>query len=242
MISNLETQTRNSLAAAYRLLNQFGWDDLIFTHISAKIPNTETFLINQYGLRFDEITASSLVKVDLQGNIIGDNSINNSIINPAGFVIHSAIHEARPDVQFIIHTHTKEGIAVSADSRGLMPISQRAIIILPNLSYHTYAGIAVDDNEKIIIKQNLGKNNYLILRNHGLLTVGRTAASAFMNMFRLQKACEIQVLTDLDNAIVVEQETINNSKDRVATFIKAIDHNQLAWDALVRSLDNSYKN
>lgn len=231
-----EQQTRIELAAAYRLVNQFGWDDLIFTHLSAKIPNTETFLINQYGLRFDEITASNLVKVDLEGNVIGE-----GIINPAGFVIHSAIHEARPDVQFIIHTHTKEGVAVSADKRGLLPISQRAIIIAKNLSYHDYAGIVVDDDERTTLQQDLGNNEYLILRNHGLLTVGRNVASAFMNMYRLQKSCEIQVLTNLDNAIVVDNTVINNATAKVAKFSETSSPNQLAWDALVRSLPETYK-
>jgi ribulose-5-phosphate 4-epimerase/fuculose-1-phosphate aldolase len=236
MISDIEQQTRNDLAATYRLVNRFGWDDLIFTHISAKIPNTETFLINQYGLKFEEVTSSNLVKVDLHGNIIG-----SGIINPAGFVIHSAIHEARPDVQFIIHTHSKEGVAVSADRRGLLPISQRAIIIASRLSYHDYSGIVVDNAERATLKQSLGKNNYLILRNHGLLTTGNKVSSAFMNMYRLQKSCEIQVLTDLDNAIVLDQLT-STANLRVTEFIKDIDTDQLAWDALVRSLDTSYKN
>lgn len=231
-----EQQTRIELAAAYRLVNQFGWDDLIFTHLSAKIPNTETFLINQYGLRFDEITASNLVKVDLEGNVIGE-----GIINPAGFVIHSAIHEARPDVQFIIHTHTNEGVAVSADKRGLLPISQRAVIIARNLSYHDYTGIVVDDDERITLQHDLGNNEYFILRNHGLLTVGRNVASAFMNMYRLQKSCEIQVLTNLDNAIIVDNTVINNATSKVVKFSQNSSPNQLAWDALVRSLPESYK-
>ena len=234
---NIEYQTRCDLAAAYRLVHKFGWDDVIFTHLSAKIPGTETFLINKYGLRFDEVTVSNLVKVDLTGNVLD----GDGIINPAGFVIHSAIHEARPDVYCVIHTHTKEGIAVSADNRGLMPISQQSAVVLQSLAYHDYQGIATDDIEKEDLKTNLGSKSWLILRNHGLLTVGENVGSAFRNMYHLQRACEIQVLCDLDYVNLIPQNILNNFQNRSQKFTNATSNQNMLWEALLRSLDNRYK-
>ena len=234
---NTENQTRIDLAAAYRLVHKFGWDDVIFTHLSAKIPGTETFLINEYGLRFDEITASNLVKVDLQGNVLE----GNANINPAGFVIHSAIHEARPDVHCIIHTHTTDGVAVSADSRGLMPISQQSALVLQSLAYHDYQGIAVDDNEKIDLKTNLGNNTWLILRNHGLLTVAESVSSAFRNMYHIQRACEIQVKCNTNYVNLIPQNVLDNFQNRSNTFTNSTPPRNMLWEALVRTLDESYK-
>ena len=234
---NTENQTRIELAAAYRLVHKFDWDDVIFTHLSAKIPGTETFLINEYGLRFDEITASNLVKVDLQGNVL-EGTAN---INPAGFVIHSAIHEARPDVHCIIHTHTTDGVAVSADSRGLMPISQQSAVVLQSLSYHDYQGIAVDDAEKIDLKTNLGNNNWLILRNHGLLTVAESVPSAFRNMYHIQRACEIQVKCNTNYVNLIPQDTLDNFQNRSSTFTNSTPPKNMLWEALIRTLDDSYK-
>lgn len=234
---NLESQTRIELAAAYRLIHKFGWDDVIFTHLSAKIPGTEHFLINQYGLRFDEITASNLVKIDLQGNVV--EGLGN--INPAGFVIHSAIHEARPDVHCIIHTHTKEGIVVSADSRGLLPISQQSVVVLQSLAYHDYQGIVTDDAEKEDLKTNLGNKNWLILRNHGLLTVAESVPSAFRNMYHLQRACEIQALCDPTYAKLIPQEVMDNFQNRSNGFTNATPSQNMLWEALTRTLDDSYK-
>ena len=234
---NIEYQTRVELAAAYRLVNKFGWDDVIFTHLSAKIPGTEHFLINQYGLRFDEITASNLVKVDLQGNVID----SNSRINPAGFIIHSAIHEARPDVHCVIHTHTKEGIAVSADSRGLMPISQQSAVVLKSLAYHDYQGIATDEAEKEDLKTNLDNKNWLILRNHGLLTVGENVGSAFRNMYHLQRACEIQALCNTNYVNLIPQAVIDNFQNRSKGFTNGPPNQNMLWEALLRTLDDSYK-
>jgi ribulose-5-phosphate 4-epimerase/fuculose-1-phosphate aldolase len=234
---NTETKTRIELAAAYRLVHKFGWDDVIFTHLSAKILGTETFLINEYGLRFDEITASNLVKVDLQGNVVeGD-----STINPAGFVIHSAIHEARPDVHCIIHTHTTDGVAVSADSRGLMPISQQALVVLQNLAYHDYQGIAVDADEKEDLKNNLGDHNFLILRNHGLLTVGESVPVAFRRMYHLQRACEIQTKCNTNYVNLIPQEIIDNFQNRSTEFTNSTPEKNMLWEALVRTLDITYK-
>ena len=234
---DLELQTRIELAAAYRLVHKFGWDDVIFTHLSAKIPGTETFLINEYGLRFDEITASNLVKVDLQGNVLE----GNSNINPAGFVIHSAIHEARPDVHCVIHTHTTDGVAVSADSRGLIPISQQAAIVLQNLAYHDYQGIAVDDAEKEDLKRNLGKNTFLILRNHGLLVANDSVSSAFRSMYHLQRACEIQTKCNTNYVNLIPQEVMDNFQNRSNGFSNATPQKNMLWEALLRTLDNSYK-
>jgi ribulose-5-phosphate 4-epimerase/fuculose-1-phosphate aldolase len=231
-----EAQLRIDLAAAYRLVSHFGWDDLIYTHLSARIPNTDTFLINDYGLRFDEVTASNLVKVDFQGNVIGEGNINI-----AGLVIHSAIHEVRHDVQCIIHTHTKEGVAVSADSRGLLPISQRSMVVLRSLAYHDYCGIVVDEEEKVTLTKDLGDKNFLILKNHGLLTVGNSVASAFMNMFYLQKSCEIQCITDLSHAIIINNTVSDNINNQIKKFNTKTSSTILAWNALLRLLNDSYK-
>lgn len=242
-MSQEEQQTRIELAAAYRLVAHFGWDDLIYTHISAKIPGTEIFLINQYGLRFDEITASSLVKVDINGNVIGP-----GIINPAGFVIHGTIHQARPDMQCIVHTHTPAGIAVSADKRGLLPISQASSFIVKNIAYHDYYGLVIDDTEREILKNNLGNKNYLILRNHGLLTLGQTMAVAMMNMYSFQQSCEVQTLSDLDHVNLIDDDVMSTIGNKATSFINSLPENarqrNAEWQALLRLLDakdSSYK-
>src|SRR3954453_16764493 len=191
-VSDAEWAVRVDLAAAYRLVAHYGWDDLIFTHISARVPDSEHhFLLNSYGMMFDEVTASSLVKVDLEGKKVMNSA---GAINPAGFTIHSAIHAAREDAHCVMHLHTDHGIAVSAQKAGLLPISQQAMFALSSLAYHDYEGLALDENEKPRLVADLGENNSMILRNHGLLTVGRTAAEAFLAMFMLERACRIQVL------------------------------------------------
>src|SRR6218665_1916798 len=191
-VSPEEWKVRVDLAAAYRLVALFGWDDLVFTHISARVPgHDDQFLINPYGLFFDEITASSLVKVDHHGHPLMETKFD---INPAGFVIHSAVHEGRPDVNCVLHTHTLHGVAVSAQKNGLLPISQQATFPLSMLSYHDYEGGALRDDEKPRLVSNLGRNNALILRNHGLLTCGRSVAEAFQGMYILEAACRIQIL------------------------------------------------
>jgi ribulose-5-phosphate 4-epimerase/fuculose-1-phosphate aldolase len=190
-VSEQEWQLRVDLAACYRLIALHGWDDLVFTHISAKIPGPEHhFLINPYGLTFDEITASSLVKIDMQCNPVVPTPYK---VNPAGFVIHSAIHAVREDAGCVLHTHTRAGVAVSAMKRGLLPISQQATVIMNSLAYHDYEGIAVRDDERTRLQQHLGSANYLMLRNHGLLTVGRTVGDAFLHMYTFESACQIQV-------------------------------------------------
>jgi ribulose-5-phosphate 4-epimerase/fuculose-1-phosphate aldolase len=190
-----EWQLRVDLAACYRLVALYGWSDLVFTHISAKLPASvtggeEQFLINPYGLMFDEITASSLVKVDMACNKVGDSP---HPVNPAGFVIYSAVHAVRPDAGCVLHTHTRAGVAVSAQQHGVLPISQQSTFVLASLAYHGYEGVAIRDDEKARLQANLGQANFLMLRNHGLLTVGKTIGDAFLSMYTFENTCRIQV-------------------------------------------------
>jgi len=242
-----EWQLRVDLAACYRLVAAYGWSDLIYTHISAKLPESVSgpepqFLINPYGLMFDEITASSLVKVDMHCNKVIDSPYP---VNPAGFVIHSAVHEVRHDATCVLHTHTRAGVGVSAQKNGLLPISQQSTLVLGSLAYHNYEGIAIRDDEKARLQANLGHANFLMLRNHGLLTVGKTVADAFLAMYIFESACKIQVdalaggqdLTQVDPRII----------DGVAHAMKVQSNGQgvlFAWPALLRKadrLDPSYK-
>ena len=191
-----EWALRVDLAACYRLVALYGWSDLVFTHISAKLPpsvsgDAHHFLINPYGLMFDEITASSLVKVDMQCTKL--DAENPHPVNPAGFVIHSAVHEARHDANCVLHTHTRAGVAVSAQKEGVLPISQQSTFVLASLAYHAYEGVAIRDDEKLRLQKDLGDANYLMLRNHGLLTVGKTIADAFLQMYTFENTCRIQV-------------------------------------------------
>lgn len=190
-VSEQEWQTRVDLAACYRIVAHYGWDDLIFTHISARVPGPEHhFLINPYGMMFDEVTASSLVKVDLQGNKVMDSDFD---INPAGFTIHSAVHEAREDATCVMHLHTMEGVAVSTLEKGLQAYSQQSLFALSSLSYHDYEGVALNPDEKQRLVTDLGNSNFMILRNHGLLTCANNIADAFLFMYLLQRSCEIQL-------------------------------------------------
>jgi ribulose-5-phosphate 4-epimerase/fuculose-1-phosphate aldolase len=241
-VSPLEWQTRVDLAACYRLVSLFRWEDLIYTHISAKVPGTEEFLINPYGLMFDEITASSLVKVDLAGNKLLDSPYD---VNPAGFIIHSAVHEARPDVGCVLHTHTADGIAVSMQKDGLLPLSQQSIFIRASLGYHPYEGVALNVEEKVRLQQDLGRNAYLILPNHGLLTAGETIADAFLMMYMLQRACEIQTRAQscgvrlIHMSPEIERNTIAMTvemNDRMRGNRKGLD-GAVPWPALLRRLD-----
>ena len=239
-----EPQLRIDLAACYRLVAHFGWDDIVFTHISVRVPgDAHHFLINPYGMLFDEITASSLVKVDAQGEKVGSSPYP---VNPAGFVIHSAVHAARPDITCVLHVHTMAGIAVSAQARGLLPISQQATIALSSLGYHGYEGIALRDDEKPRLVSDLGACSCLVLRNHGLLTVGASVADAFFQMFNLQRACEIQVLAQAGGGelIQVDPRIVEGVKANVTAVTKGLG-GALAWPGLMRRLDRldpSYKN
>ena len=190
-VSKAEWSVRLDLAACYRLVAIHGWDDLIYTHISARVPDSDYFLINAFGLAFNEVTASNLVKIDINGNIV-DNECPFEI-NPAGFTIHSAVHEARHDAMCVLHLHTNATIAVASVKEGLLPLSQYSMFALASLGYHDYEGLAVNPAEKIKLQNNLANNNFMLLRNHGALTVGNTIGDAFMHMYDLARACEIQV-------------------------------------------------
>ena len=243
-VSEGEWQARVDLAAAYRLVALYGWDDLIFTHISARVPGADHhFLLNPYGMMFDEVTASSLVKIDLAGNKVMDSPY---FVNPAGFTIHSAVHEARPDALCVMHLHTDYGIAVSAQKGGLLPISQQAMFALASLAYHDYEGLALDENEKPRLVADLGNKKFMILRNHGLLTLGATAAEAFLGMFLLERACKIQILAQSGDGDLLEIP--DPIIGRVASQMSAVTAGQgaqLTWPGLLRKLDRldpSYRN
>ena len=242
-----EWEMRVDLAAAFRLVDLHGWSDLLATHLSARVPGPEDhFLINPFGLMFDEVTASSLVKVDQEGSIL---SPTDYTINPAGFVIHGAIHMARPDVACVIHTHTRAGVGVATQKEGLLPITQHAMAVIAHASYHDYQGIATDLAERESIVRDLGDSNVLILRNHGLLTVGRTAGEAFMWMYRAERACYMQLAFQQSGAALnpipeevqrttIERNRFNNSERGYRPIGK------VEWPALRRKLDRidpSYK-
>jgi len=243
LVSAEEWQLRVDLAACYRLVALYGWSDLVFTHISARIPGPEHhFLINPYGLMFDEITASSLVKVDQQCNKIIESPYP---VNPAGFVIHSAVHAAREDIQCVLHTHTRAGIAVSAQKNGVLPISQQSTFVLASLAYHDYEGVAFRDDEKPRLQADMGSANFLMLRNHGLLTCGKTIADAFLSMYTFENTCQIQIaaqsgggeLTQVNPKIV---EGVGQAM-KVQTGGMG---GQFVWPSLIRKLDridDSYK-
>lgn len=202
-VSEEEWKVRVDLAAAYRLVAYYGWDDLIFTHLTMRVPGPEHhFLINPYGMMFEEVTASSLVKIDLDGKKVMPNDYD---VNPAGFTIHSAIHAARDDAHAVLHVHTAEGVAVSAQKRGLLPISQNAMTQWGDIAYHDYEGLALDAGEKERLVADLGSCNLFILRNHGLLTTGRSVGAAFTRLFFLQRACEIQIMAQAGGADLIEQ-------------------------------------
>ncbi|MNF89416.1 Decarboxylase NovR [compost metagenome] len=237
-VSAAEWQTRVDLAACYRLIALYGWDDLIFTHISAKVPGTEDFLINPFGLMFHEITASSLVKIDLAGNKLMDSPYD---INPAGYTIHSAVHEVRPDVGCVLHIHTAAGVAVSAQKQGLLPISQQSLFVLSSLAYHGYEGVALNHEEKGRLQADLGQANFMILPNHGLLTAFGSIADAFLGMFTLQRACEIQVMAQAGGSelIQIPQQILDGAKAMIAGVMKSSQGmgGALPWPALLRKLD-----
>ncbi len=235
-VSNQEWEARVNLAAAYRLVAHFKWDDLVFTHISARIPGPEHhFLINPYGMLFDEITASSLVKIDLSGNKVAESPYE---INPAGFTIHSAIHAAREDAMCVMHTHSLNGVAVSAQKGGLLPISQQAVVVLASLGYHDYEGIALNEDEKPRLVRDLGDRMSLMLRNHGLLTVGATPADGFLAMYVMEAACTIQVRAQAGGGelIPVAKPILDGIKAAAAQVTRGLG-GQLAWPGLLRKLD-----
>lgn len=230
-----EWQARVDLAAAYRLVALYGWDDLVFTHISARIPGTDQFLINPYGMMFDEITASSLVKVDFDGNKIGDSPYP---VNPAGFTIHSCIHEARDDVHCVMHTHSINGVAVSAMESGVTPISQQAFYVLASLAYHEYEGVALNEDEKARIVADMGDKTFMMLRNHGLLTVGKTPAEAFLAMYIFEAACMVQVRAQAGGGKLIPiPDEILALADKQGSEVTLGLGGGLIWPAMLRKLD-----
>lgn len=235
-VSVEEWQVRTDLAACYRIIAMNGWDDLIFTHISARVPGSENhFLINPYGMMFEEITASSLVKVDLNGDKVMESPHS---VNPAGFVIHSAVHAARHDAGCVLHTHTKAGVAVSIQAEGLLPLSQISLIAYVSLAYHDYEGIALNEDEKPRLVADLGENNALILRNHGLLTAGVTIADAYLFMYALETACQIQIMAQSSGAglIQIPQPIVDGIQAQAEQVLKGLG-GALAWPGLLRKLD-----
>ena len=239
-----EWTLRVNLAACYRLVALYGWSDLVFTHISAKLPESvagdaHEFLINPYGLMFDEITASSLVKVDMQCQKLDTD--NPHPVNPAGFVIHSAVHEARQEAGCVLHTHTRAGVAVSAQKNGVLPISQQSTFILSSLAYHDYEGVAIRDEEKLRLKSNLGGANYLMLRNHGLLTVGKTIADAFLQMYIFESTCRIQLdalsgQTQTSDLIQVNPDILNGVAHAMKVQTGGLG-GAFVWPSLIRKLN-----
>lgn len=235
-VSTAEWQQRVDLAACYRLVAMFGWDDLIFTHISARVPGPEHhFLINPYGLMFDEITASSLVKVDLDGHKVSDSPHD---VNPAGFVIHSAIHAAREDAICVLHVHSVNGVAVSAQEEGVLPLSQHSIFVLSSLAYHDYEGVALEDDEKPRLVRDLGTKRFLMLRNHGLLTVGRSVAEAFVAMYFFEASCMMQVRAQSGGQALrrIGPAIIDGAPAQWEKVTRGAGGG-LAWPALLRKLD-----
>src|SRR5271154_593555 len=237
-VSAEEWKLRVDLAATYRLGAQHGWDDMIFTHISARVPGPDHhFLINPYGLLFEEITASSLVKIDLDGNKVEESPYS---VNPAGFTIHSALHMNRDDAHCIIHVHTTDGVAVSAQADGLLPLDQHAMLIMGDLAYHDYEGVALDLDERERLVQDVGDKHLMMLRNHGTLTIGRSCADAFLRMYYLERSCSMQVRALAGGVKLnwpiqgVPEKTANQGGMAFEGLLGA-----LAWPALLRKLDRT---
>lgn len=236
-VSEAEWKARVDLAALYRLVALNGWDDMIFTHISARIPGPEHhFLINPYGMFFEEITASSLVKIDLDGNILQETPY---FINPAGFTIHSAIHAAREDAQFVIHLHSDQGVAVAAQKDGLLPISQHALLVLPHLAYHDYEGVALNLDERERLVADLGDKQVMLLRNHGTLSVGPTAAAAWTGIFFLERACmqQTMALSAGRDGVLVAPEAAQAEVSRQSGPAGVGMTGPLVWPGCLRQLD-----
>jgi ribulose-5-phosphate 4-epimerase/fuculose-1-phosphate aldolase len=242
-VSPEEWKIRCDLAACYRLVALHGWTDLIFTHISARLPGDDhRFLINPYGMLFEEVSASSLIVVDQQGNKLNDSPFN---VNRAGFVIHSAIHAAREDAQCVLHTHTRAGIAVSAQKCGVLPISQQSTFVLASLGYHDYEGVAIRDEERVSLQADLGTANFLMLRNHGLLTVGRSIAEAFLAMYLFESTCQIQLSAQAGGELTHVHDAIVEGVAHVMKVQTEGQGGEFVWPALLRKLErmgSDYRN
>lgn len=244
-VSDAEWNLRVELAALYRLAALYGWTDLVFTHISVRLPTAEgepeQFLLNPYGLLFEEITASNLIKVDAECNKLSDSP---HPVTPAGFTIHSAIHAVREDAACVLHTHTRSGVAVSAQKSGVLPISQQSIFVLDSLAYHDYEGVAIRADEKLRLQADLGHADYLMLRNHGLLVVGRSVADAFLKMYTFENTCRIQIDAQAGGELIEVNPTIRQGLEHVFKAATSGMGADIAWPALLRKLDRldpSYK-
>ena len=242
-VSPEEWQTRVDLAALYRLVALYGWDDLVFTHISARVPGEDNhFLLNPYGLLFEEIKASDLVKIDLEGNIVSETEY---FVNAAGFTIHSAVHGNGQHNHAVIHTHSNDGVAVSAQEHGLLPISQTAMVIRNECAYHDYEGIALNHDERERLLNDLGDKHCMILKNHGLLATGATCADAWLRLFFLERACTMQIkaLSGGSKLNMVPNDVVELVTDQ-GQMASEQGIGNLAWPALIRKLDKidvSYK-
>lgn len=234
-VSAEEWRARVDCAALYRLVALYGWDDLIFTHISMRVPGPEHhFLINPYGFLFEEMTASCLVKVNLDGEIVAPTT---HFINPAGFTIHSAIHAAREDALCVIHMHTDAGVGVSAQKHGLLPLTQSALLAMPQLAYHDYEGVALNLDERERLVRDLGDKKLLMLRNHGTLSVGATAADAFVGIYFLERACAQQVAALSGGAehVLIAPEASQHETAETAKGLPMVAG--LSWPGLLRKLN-----
>ena len=240
--SAAERQVREDLAACYRLIAHFNWDDLIYTHISARVPGTEEhFLINPYGMTFDEVTASSLIKVNSAGCKLDDSPW---MVNEAGFVIHSAVHMGRPSSGCVIHLHSCDGVAVSAMDEGLMPLNQMAVAVGCNVAYHEYEGPAFRMEERDLLLASLGDKTTMILRNHGTLAVGASVAEAFLAMYMLERSCAIQVRSLAGGRALhaIDQAAIDFTRKIAVSHADATHAQRLVWPAMLRLLDRSGAN
>ena len=238
-VSEEEWQVRVDLAAAYRLIDYYGWTDLIFTHLSARVPGPEHhFLINPYGMMFDEVTASDLVKIDLDGNIVLHNGYD---VNPAGFCIHSAIHMAREDAKAVMHLHSDDGVAVASQADGLLPLTQTALVIHDEVAYHEFEGVALDLGERERLVRDIGDKKLLLLRNHGTLAVGETVSDCFLMLYTFERACTMQIRAmSSPNLYQPSEESIATARRQGKTLLKAGQLDALAWPALLRMLDRKY--
>ena len=238
-MDNLEWETRVDLAAAFRLVDLYGWSDMLATHLSARIPGpSDHFLINPMGVLFEEMTASDLIKLDIDGNILSDTSRS---VNPAGYTIHSAIHIGRKDAGCVMHTHTSAGLGVATQKDGLLPLTQMALAVIANTGYHDYEGPAFDLEERERLISDLQNLNILILRNHGLLTVGKTVAEAFMWMYRVERACRFQLSFQKAGAEAqqISKSVQEVSIERARKAISSTGHRPIGdfeWPALIRKL------
>lgn len=234
-VSEEEWNLRVELAALYRLTAVYGWADLVFTHISARLPGPEHhFLINPYGMLFDEITASSLVKVDQHCNKLQDTPFP---VNPAGFIIHSCVHMGREDVQCVMHTHSRAGVAVSAQKEGVLPISQQATLVLSSIGYHDYEGVALREDEQPRLQANLGGKTFLMLRNHGLLTVSNSIPNTFLSHYFFETTCQIQISAQAGGPLIRVDPSIQGDTESVVDAVLKGMGGQIAWPALMRKLD-----